>query len=174
MAIKNSDDVSIGEFDIFATYTYARALLDDLPVSESKERGMVAAIMGPKARLGRMAGTYDDHEARKDAAEKKKKTRITAESFDKQVAREMGEFFDGVFLPTIMKLVEAGLFYDEVKKLLEIPASWGAKITCEQFVDRTASVIKSAKQGLISPRKAKQLLDDYDYDDDDDDDDDEY
>ena len=43
------------------------------------------------------------------AAEKKKKTTITAESFDKQVADKMGRFFEDVFLPTMRKLIEAGL-----------------------------------------------------------------
>ena len=119
--------MSIGKFDILATYTYAKALLDGSPVGEAKERGMVAAIMGAKARLGHSGDTHDDHRARKDAAERKKKTRITAESFDRQVADKMGEFFDEVFLPTMKKLVEAGLFYDDVKKLLEDPFDLGGQ-----------------------------------------------
>ena len=49
------DDVLIGKFDILATYTYAKALLGGLSESEAKERGMVAAIMGAKARLARAA-----------------------------------------------------------------------------------------------------------------------
>jgi membrane peptidoglycan carboxypeptidase len=64
----------------------------------------------------------------KKTAEKKKKTTITAESFDKQVANKMGEFFSEVFLPSLKKLVEAGLSYDEVKRLVKIPTTWGAKI----------------------------------------------
>ena len=49
MAKKKPDDVSIGKFDILATYTYAKALLDGLDDDEAKQRGMVAAIMGAKA-----------------------------------------------------------------------------------------------------------------------------
>jgi hypothetical protein len=45
-------DVSIGKFDILATYAYARALRDGLDDDEAKQRGMVAAIMGAQARLG--------------------------------------------------------------------------------------------------------------------------
>ena len=45
-------DVSIGKFDILATYTYAKALLDGSDEDEAKQRGMVAAIMGAHARLG--------------------------------------------------------------------------------------------------------------------------
>ena len=159
MEKKHPAEVSIGKFDILATFTYARALLDGLPVSESKERGMVAAIMGAKARLGHRTGTYDDHEARKNTAEKKKKTKITAESFDNQVADEMGAFFDDVFLPTMKKLVEAGLFYDEVKKLVEIPATWGAKISGEQFLERTLSVVGSTKQGSRPRLGVRRTLD---------------
>jgi hypothetical protein len=51
---------------------------------------------------------------------------ITAESFDKQVARKMGRFFDDVFVPSLKNPVEAGLSYDEVKRLVKIPTTWGA------------------------------------------------
>ena len=131
------DDVSIGKFDILATYTYAEALLHGSPDDEAKKRGMVAAIMGAQARLGVRREHHEEFQAQKEAAEKKKKTTITAESFDKQVAHKMGEFFDEVFLPTMKKLVEAGLSYDEVKRLVKIPTTWGAKITGEQFRERS-------------------------------------
>jgi hypothetical protein len=39
-------DVSIGKFDILATYVYARGLIDGVKDEEAKQRGMVAAIMG--------------------------------------------------------------------------------------------------------------------------------
>ena len=80
----------------------------------------------------------------KEAAEKKKKTTITAESFDRQVADKMGAFFEKVFLPAMKQLVEAGLSYDEVKRLVKIPSTWGAKITGEHFKERVA---KAAPQG---------------------------
>ncbi len=135
--------VRIGKFDILATYTYAKGLLDGLDDSEARERGMVAAVMGAKARLGHRGGSHqDDYQADKQAAEKKKKTTITAESFDHQVADKMGEFFGRTFLPAIKKLVGAGLSYDEVKKSLKIPTTWGAKITGEQFRERTAKPLK--------------------------------
>ncbi len=142
MAKSQPVDVSIGKFDILATYAYAKALLDGSPVGKAKERGMVAAIMGAKARLGHSGDTHDDQKARKDDAERKKKTRITAESFDRQVAGKMGEFFGEVFLPTMEKLVEAGLSYDEVKRLLKIPVTWGSKVTGEQFRERIADRLK--------------------------------
>src|SRR3954447_17669947 len=96
---KPAEDVSIGKFDILATYTYARGLLDGLDDDDASERGMVAAVMGAKARLGHTGGTHhDDYKADKDAAERKKKTTITAGSFDRQVADKMGGFFAAVFL----------------------------------------------------------------------------
>ena len=129
-------DVLIGKFDILATYTCAHALLSGLNDDESKQRGMVAAIMGAQARLSVRKEHHEEFQAQKEAAEKKKKTTITAESFDKQVAHKMGRFFEDTSLPTMKRLVEAGLSYDEVKRLVEFPTTWGAKITGEQFVER--------------------------------------
>ena len=137
MATKQpSDDVSIGKFDILATYTYAHCLIGGMDDDEAKQRGMVAAIMGAQARLGIRKEHHEEFQAEKEAAEKKKKTTITAESFDKQVAHKMGDFFNEVFLPAMKKLVETGKSYDEVKRLVKIPTTWGAKITGAQFQER--------------------------------------
>jgi hypothetical protein len=48
----------------------------------------------------------------------------------------MGGYFGAVLLPTMLDLVEAGLSYDDVKRLVRIPGIWGAKITGEQFQER--------------------------------------
>jgi hypothetical protein len=69
---------------------------------------------------------------------RRKKTTINAESFDKQVGHKMGKFFDEAFLPTMKKLVEAGLSFGDVKRLVKIPTTWGAKITGKQFEGRTS------------------------------------
>ncbi len=69
---------------------------------------MVAAIMGAQARLGIRKEHHEEFQAQKEAAQKKKNTTITAESFYRQVDHKMGEFFNEVFLPTMKKLVEAG------------------------------------------------------------------
>jgi hypothetical protein len=136
MVKEPSGDVSIGKFDILATYTYIHSLLSGMEEDEAKQRGMVAAIMGAQARLGIRKEHKDDFQAQKEAAEKKKKTSITAESFDRQVAHKMGTFFEDVFVPTLKKLVEAGLSYNDVKRLVKIPTTWGAKISGEQFRER--------------------------------------
>jgi len=136
-------DVSIGKFDILATYAYAKALLDGMDDDEAKQRGMVAAIMGAQARLGIRKEHHEEFQAQKEAAEKKQKTTITAESFDRQVAQKMGKFFEEVFLPALKKLVEAGLSYDDVKRLVKIPSTWGAKIRGEQYRERVKEYLSN-------------------------------
>ena len=138
MPKKPPGDVQIGKFDILASYTYAKALRDGMNDDEAKQRGMVAAIMGAQARLGVRRERPEEFAAQKEAAEKKKKTTITAESFDKQVAHKLGEFFGEVFLPAMKRLVEAGLSYNDVKRLVKIPGTWGAKISGEQFRERVS------------------------------------
>ena len=69
------NDVSIGKFDILATYVYAQDLLNGLSDDEAKQRGMVAAIMGAQARLGIRKEHHEEFQAQKEAAEKKKKRR---------------------------------------------------------------------------------------------------
>jgi hypothetical protein len=142
---KPADDVAIGKFDILATYSRARALLDGSSEDDAKVRGMVAAIMGAQMRTGhaRIQHGHDDHfQAEKDRAEKKKSS-ITAELFDRQVTDKMGDFFDDVFLPMMTKLVRAGLSYDEVKQAVAIPSRWGAKITGEQFRERASRALEA-------------------------------
>jgi hydroxylamine reductase (hybrid-cluster protein) len=88
MANKPPTDVSIGKFDILATDVYTQDLLNGLSDDEAKQRGMVAANMGAQARLGIRKEHHEEFQAQKEAAEKKKKATITAESFDKQVAKK--------------------------------------------------------------------------------------
>ena len=136
-------DVKIGKFDILATYTYASALLDGIPGDEAKQRGIDAAIMGAKAKLGHSGGSRKDHETEKTAAEKKKKTTITAEMFDHQVADKMGDFFDKTFLPAIKKMVEASMSYDEVKEATQDPLDVGS-----EDHQRTVQGACGARQGV--------------------------
>jgi hypothetical protein len=114
--------VSIGKFDILATYTYAKARLEGADDADAKERGMVAAIMGARAKLG-YARHQDYHDDNK-AAERKEKTTITAGSFDHQVADRMGGFFEETFLPAIKELVAAHKSYEDVKRLVKGSQSW--------------------------------------------------
>jgi hypothetical protein len=52
------------------------------------------------------------------------------------IARLGDEFFEKVFLPAMEKFVDAGLSYEEVKRILKIPSTWGAKLSDEQFKER--------------------------------------
>ena len=88
---ESNDQVAIGKFDILATYTFGNAPLDGLSDGEAKGRGIVAAVMGAQARFGVRRKQEDDHKAQKEAAEKKRKTTITASSFGHQVKDEMGD-----------------------------------------------------------------------------------
>jgi hypothetical protein len=57
----------------------------------------------------------------------------------------MGEFFEDVFLPVMKKLIEAGLSYDEVKRAVEIPGTWGAKIRGERFRERASGYLEARR-----------------------------
>jgi hypothetical protein len=103
-----------------------------------RNRGRVIPPIPPCERLHPGGSHQEDYKSQKEAAERKKKTTITAESFDKQVADKMGGFFDDVFLPAMKKLVESGLSFDEVKRVVKIPTTWGAKISGEQFKERVS------------------------------------
>ena len=98
MATKKAADVSIGKFDILATYTYAKALLDGAGRRRGQGAGHGRGDHGGQGQA-RPHGRQPTIQADKPAAEKKKKTTITAESFDHQVADKMGEFFEKTFLP---------------------------------------------------------------------------
>lgn len=139
MVRRKAGDVSIGKFDVLATYAYARGLLDGLDEAQAEERGLAAAVMGAHARAGDRGRTHHDDQADGQAAEKRRTTTITAEAFDRRVAAKMGRFFDEVFLPAMKRLVESGMSYDEVKRLLRIPSTWGAKISGERFLRRTGA-----------------------------------
>jgi hypothetical protein len=135
-------DVRIGKFEILATYTYAKALLDGHADEDAKQRGMAEAIAGAAARRGGAA----DYLAVREAAEKKTKTSITAASFDHQIAEKLGPFFGAVFLPAMKALAEARLSYEDTKRALKIPRTWGAKITAKEFQERASDVIGKPKR----------------------------
>ena len=76
-----SDDVSIGKFEILATYTYARPSSTGWMMTR-RSSGAWWRRSWRRGRLGVRKEDHEDFQAQKEAAEKKKKTTITAESFD--------------------------------------------------------------------------------------------
>jgi hypothetical protein len=132
-------DVSIGRFNTLATYSYARALLDGLDDNEAKQRGMMAAVMAvmaASAQLGIGKEHHKELQAQKEVPDLETMTKIIADSFDEHVVHRMGPFFEAVFLPTLKKLVEAGMSYDDLKQVLKLPDTWSAKIRGEEFEER--------------------------------------
>jgi hypothetical protein len=142
---KPQSDLLIGKFEILATYTYAKALRDGLTEPQAKERGIVAAVMAARSRGANRGGPRapaGSKVSKQDAGTKRKT--LTAETFDQQVVDKMQPFFGSVFLPMMKKLVDAGLSYQQVKDILEIPPALGAKISGEQFEQRAAAYLKRA------------------------------
>jgi hypothetical protein len=67
--------------------------------------------------------------------DRRKGDRPTAETPMAEKADVLIGKFD--ILSTIRRFVEDGLSYNEVKRRLNIPTTWGAKITGAQFRERT-------------------------------------
>ena len=117
LANRPEGGLTIGKFDLLATYTYARSLRDGFPEPEARVRGITAAVMGARARgLKRGgAGAPADPGAAEPGPEpvtpRKKAKTLTAKSFDQQVAEKYGPWFAGTFLPTMKQLVAARLSY---------------------------------------------------------------
>jgi hypothetical protein len=152
-AEKPPGNVLIGKFEILAAYTYARAVRDGLSDREAKERGIVAAVMGSRARGGNRGGPR----VSKEAAERKPR-KLTAENYDQQVAQKLGPFYNACFMPVMKQLVGVRLSYARVKDLLEIPPAVGAKITSAEFEARTAALLNAAgsqegSKPAVSPGK---------------------
>lgn len=130
--------VKIGKFDIFATYTYAKGKAQGMASDEAKVYGYSIAVLGAQAKMGnrKAARSGDPLATLKEAAEKKKKGKvsITADQYDKQIVAKLGEFYHTHFLKGITQMVLAGKSYDEVKALVNIPSTWGAKISSEDFI----------------------------------------
>lgn len=139
--------VKIGKFDIFATYTYAKGIAQGMADDEAKVYGYSIAVLGAQAKMGNRkgggsGGSVNPLTTLKEAAEKKKKGKvsITADQYDKQIVTKLGEFYHAHFLKDITRMVSAGKSYDEVKALVNIPSTWGAKISSEDFIANMETV----------------------------------
>jgi hypothetical protein len=131
--------VKIDKFQILASYTYTRALRDGMSDREAKERGIVAAVMGARSRG---VGRGSRSQAGGSSATSARKKTLTAELYDREVSSKLGPFYDSVLLPTMRKLIDARLSYEQVKQVLEIPSSIGATIAAEEFANRTSAYLK--------------------------------
>lgn len=131
------DNVKVGKFDIFAAYMYAKGLQEGMPESEAKVYGYSIAVLGARARNGggRRGGGKTDTQVLAQAAGKKKSS-ITSAQYNRHMEK-LGAFYTKVFLPRIKKLVKKGVSYEDVKVIVDIPRTIGAKITGAEFTSRT-------------------------------------
>ena len=130
----NLNQIKVGKFDILATFTYTKQLGSGATKERAKEYGMVVAICGARGGGGGRRGGGSNFEVLKAAAGKKKKGgTITADMFDRQVARKFGDFFE-TFVGGMEDFIDRGMTYDQIKEAVAIPSTRGAKITLEQFL----------------------------------------
>lgn len=128
----------IGKFDIFATYSYVKALEEGMNDDQAKIYGYMIAVCGAQAVRGNRSGFKaggEGYNALKKAAEIKKKKTISPDDFDKIVGK-MGDFWNS-FLDRIYNLFNKGLSYTQVKDMADIPKKWGAKLDGFDFLENT-------------------------------------
>lgn len=135
-------EVKIGKFDIFAVFMYATALSQGMKEDDAKVHGFSIAVLGAQAKMGyrKSGGKMSDTAAiAKAAGQKKKRGTIVPSDFDKLIDK-MGNFYAKHFLPKITKMVDKGMSYDQVKARVAIPATWGAKLSGDDFIANTKGI----------------------------------
>lgn len=130
--------IKIGKWDIISEYSRIDWLSKGHNEEEAKIHGIVIAIVGYQARLGRQAQKYTLQQKGKEKGvsitHRKKERWITTKEFDKIIDKIGKKYYDSVFSPTIENLYNKGYSYDDIKKAVEIPSKIGAKITLEKFL----------------------------------------
>ena len=129
---KKPANISIGKFEILATFAYAQALLGGADDDEAKRLGLLDAVKGANYRR-KKEGIGGKSEPEHDRA---RESSVTAQAFDRQIKTKLGAYFDDVLLPAMKQATAAGLTYGEVKAIVAIPSTWGAKVTGEQLRER--------------------------------------
>ena len=159
LANRPEGGLSIGKFDLLATYTYAGSLRDGFPEPEARVRGITAAVMGTRARGWKRGGAgarpiwVRESAGPEPLTPRKKAKTLTATSFDQQVAEKDGPWFAGTFLPTMKQLVATRLSYENLKTLLAMPPEFGSKISPRQFEERARKFLrKPGKPAAGRPR----------------------
>ncbi|HUX98180.1 MAG TPA: hypothetical protein VMV49_01380 [Candidatus Deferrimicrobium sp.] len=130
--------ISIGKWDIISEYHHIDWLKKGHTEEEAKIHGIVIAIIGYRARLGKETQSYNlekkGTEKGVSITHRNKEKWITSQEFDK-IIKKMGEqYYKKVFSPAIENLYNQGYSYDEVKKAVQIPSKIGAKVTLDKFL----------------------------------------
>ena len=130
--------INIGKWDIISEYHRIDWLKAGHNEEEAKIHGIVIAIVGYQARLGKEPQRYKLEQKGKEKGasitHRKQEKWITTKEFDKIVNKIGDKYYKKVFSPAIENLYNKGYSYDDVKKAVEIPSKIGAKITLDKFL----------------------------------------
>ena len=130
--------IKIGKWDIISEYHRIDWLKAGHNEEEAKIHGIVIAIVGYQARLGKETQKYKLEQKGKEKGvsitHRKQEKWITTKEFDKIINKISEKYYKKVFSRAIENLYNKGYSYDDVKKAVEIPSTIGAKITLDKFL----------------------------------------
>ncbi len=134
--IKN---IKVGKWDIISEFHRIEWVKKGYSEEESKIHGIVIAVVGYQARLGKEARTYQLEQKGKEKGvsltHREKEKWITTKDFDKIINKIGEKYYNSIFSPAIENLYNKGYSYNEVKQAVEIPSKIGAKISLEKFLN---------------------------------------
>ncbi len=134
--IKN---IKVGKWDIISEFHRIEWLKKGYSEEESKIHGIVIAVVGYQARLGKEARTYQLEQKGKEKGvsltHREKEKWITTKDFDKIINKIGEKYYNSIFSPAIENLYNKGYSYNEVKQAVEIPPKIGAKISLDKFLN---------------------------------------
>ena len=130
--------INIGKWDIISEYHRIDWLKAGHNEEEAKIHGIVIAIVGYQARLGKEPQKYKLEQKGKEKGvsltHRKQEKWITTKEFDKIIKKIGEKYYKKIFSPAIENLYIKGYSYDDVKKAVEIPSKIGAKVTLDKFL----------------------------------------
>lgn len=131
-------NIKIGKWDIISEYHRIEWLKKGHTEEEAKIHGIVIAVVGYQARLGKQAQMYKIEQKGKEKGvsliHRQKENWITTKDFDKIIKKIGEKYYKDIFSPAIESLYLKGYTYDGVKKAVDIPSKIGAKISLEKFL----------------------------------------
>lgn len=136
--------IQIGKWDIISEYHRIEWLKKGYSEEEAKIHGIVIAIVGYQARLGKKSQKYQVEQKGKEKGvsviHRKKEKWVTTKDFDKIIKKIGDKYYKEIFSPAIQNLIDRKYSYDDVKKAVQIPSKIGAKVTLDKFIPFLESV----------------------------------
>ena len=130
--------IQIGKWDIISEFHRIEWLNKGHNEEEAKIHGIVIAIVGYQARLGKKAQKYQVEQKGKEKGvsltHRNKEKWVTTKDFDKIIKKIGEKYYKEIFSPAVQTLYDQGYTYDDVKKAVNIPSKIGAKITLDKFI----------------------------------------